>query len=100
MDQYSMKDLHNVQHLSLYHYDSCPFCMMTKMELAKTKLGIEQRNIQQNSTYLNELISGGGKRQVPCLRIQRENGNVEWLYESRDIVRWVNAYKNSVKTAA
>ena len=36
-----------------------------------------------------DLIAGGGKSQVPCLRIETENGDVRWLYESIDIVRYL-----------
>jgi glutathione S-transferase len=38
-----------------------------------------------------ELIAGGGKDQVPCLRIENEDGEVRWLYESIDIVRYLKA---------
>jgi glutathione S-transferase len=40
------------------------------------------------STVL-ELIEQGGKRQVPCLRITKEDGEVEWLYESKEIRRYL-----------
>jgi hypothetical protein len=34
-----------------------------------------------------ELISGGGKSRVPCLRIEDEAGEIRWMYESLHIVR-------------
>jgi glutathione S-transferase len=37
-----------------------------------------------------DLIRGGGKGTVPCLRIERDTGDVEWLYESADIVEHIN----------
>lgn len=40
----------------------------------------------QNNT---DLITGGGKSQVPCLRIETGSGDVRWLYESIDIVRYL-----------
>jgi len=49
---------------------------------------VEQRDILQNSAYRSELINGGGKPQVPCLRIE-EDGQVSWLYESKDIIRYL-----------
>ena len=36
-----------------------------------------------------DLIAGGGKSQVPCLRIENEAGNVRWMYESIDIIRYL-----------
>ena len=38
-----------------------------------------------------DLIRGGRKGTVPCLRIERDTGEVEWLYESVDIVEYINA---------
>ena len=32
---------------------------------------------------------GGGKRQVPCLRIEATPGEVQWLYESMDIIAYL-----------
>jgi len=36
-----------------------------------------------------ELIAGGGKSQVPCLRIEDEKGEVLWMYESIEIIRYL-----------
>lgn len=36
-----------------------------------------------------ELIAGGGKSQVPCLRIENQAGEASWLYESIDIIRYL-----------
>lgn len=35
-----------------------------------------------------ELLAGGGKLQVPCLKIP-EAGGVRWLYESSDILQFL-----------
>lgn len=43
----------------------------------------------------NELTSGGGKFQVPCLRIESADGKVRWMYESIDIIRYL---KNDLTT--
>ena len=53
-------------------------------------LGIEMacKNIHSNPSYKTELIEGGGKKQVPCIRIH-ENGSVRWLYESSDIIKYM-----------
>ncbi|TXR54280.1 glutaredoxin family protein [Reinekea thalattae] len=90
-----MSQATTIKHLSLYHYDSCPFCLMTKAAIKKTKVNIEQRNIQKNRAFEKQLVQQGGKRQVPCLRIEESNGEVRWLYESRDIIAWVQEYARS-----
>ena len=43
-----------------------------------------------DASHLQELISGGGKSQVPCLRIQNTEGEVSWLYESDDIIDYMS----------
>jgi glutathione S-transferase len=35
------------------------------------------------------LLQGGGKVQTPCLRIAGEDGQVRWMYESGDIIRYL-----------
>jgi len=35
-------------------------------------------------------MQGGGKTQVPCLRIEQAGGEVEWMYESDDIIRYLS----------
>ncbi len=46
------------------------------------------RNIMENIDYRNELMAGGGKTQVPCLRIS-DGASEQWMYESRDIVEYL-----------
>lgn len=76
---------------SLYHYRSCPFCAYTRSAMKHIDIEVEERDIAKNSTYRSELIKGGGRAQVPCLRIE-SNGEVRWLYESQDIVRFLQRH--------
>ncbi|MFL5813519.1 MAG: glutaredoxin family protein, partial [Bdellovibrionia bacterium] len=73
----------------LYQFEGCPFCVKVRREIKRLGLNIEYRDILKNPTWEHEMIQGGGQRQVPCLRIQREDGNVQWLYESSDINRYL-----------
>lgn len=75
--------------LSLYHYASCPFCHRVSQFFKHNQIAIEERDILQNTAWREELLLGGGKTQVPCLKIERSDGSVEWLYESMDIMRYV-----------
>jgi glutaredoxin 2 len=52
---------------------------------------IPLKDILFESGNSDNLIAGGGKNQVPCLRIENEDGDVRWLYESIDIVRYLKA---------
>lgn len=75
--------------LALYHYPACPFCALVRQSLKHIDVPVEQRDIHKNASFRQELIREGGKPQVPCLRIE-ENGTVSWLYESRDIIRYLH----------
>ena len=51
-------------------------------------LDIPLRDIlADRNTYL-ELVEGGGRQTVPCLRIESEDG-VRWMYESLDIMAYL-----------
>jgi glutathione S-transferase len=45
-------------------------------------------NLQRDADARIALEQGGGRVKVPCLRIEHEDGRIEWMYESSDI----NAY--------
>ena len=74
------------QDLSLYQLPSCPFCVKVRRTMKREGLNIELRNINQKNDYREELIREGGKRKVPCLRIEQADGKIQWLYESSDVV--------------
>lgn len=74
------------KNLSLYQLPSCPFCVKVRRTMKREGLNIELRNINQKNDYSEELTREGGKRKVPCLRIEKSDGEVQWLYESNDVV--------------
>jgi len=75
--------------MALYYYDSCPFCVKTRQVISKLSLNIEMRNIKKNNKHRIDLKNGGNKTQVPCLRIKQSDGQIEWLYESDDIIEFL-----------
>lgn len=92
---------------SLYHYQACPFCALTRkaikhLEKETKKAVVEQRDIVKQPKFRKELIQGGGKPQVPCLKIEDSSGAVQWLYESREIIKYLqlNYSKLDTKIAA
>lgn len=89
----------SIKNLSLYHYQSCPFCGVTREAIKYIDLDIEQKDILKNTGFRQELISGGGKPQVPCLKIEEQNGTIHWLYESRDIIKFLQTSAASLTDA-
>lgn len=75
--------------LTLYHFSTCPYCAKVHRALRRLALKIEERNIRHNPDWSDELRSGGGKTQVPCLRIEGPEGATRWMYESDDIVAYL-----------
>jgi len=78
----------DLSRLALYMRPSCPFCVRVTDYCRDAGLLLETRNIGQGE-HLEALMVGGGKRQVPCLRIQDATGRSHWLYESLDIIAYL-----------
>ncbi len=75
--------------LSLYEYKACPFCVKVRRAFKRNSLNIPTYDVKRNENSRNELLQGGGKLKVPCLRIEEENADVRWMYESKDIIGYL-----------
>ena len=76
---------------ALYYYDQCPFCQMVLREMRKTEVQVELMNTLTNPQNRQDLIQGGGRGTVPCLRITSNDGQVRWMYESGDISQYLKS---------
>ena len=85
--------------LSLYQFYGCPFCVRTRRAIHRLNIPIEIRDAQHNPTHRDALLAGGGQIKVPCLRIE-ENGQTRWMYESADIIEYLNRRFEDCDTAA
>ncbi|MEE2024996.1 MULTISPECIES: glutaredoxin family protein [Alkalimonas] len=77
------------QQLVMYQFLACPFCIKVRKEMARLGLTIEKRDAQHNASHRAELERGGGRVKVPCLRIENEQEEVRWLYESNAIIAYL-----------
>lgn len=77
--------------LSLYQFYACPFCIKTRRALHRLNLTVETRDAQDDPVRRAELQAGGGRIQVPCLRVE-EAGEVRWIYESREIIAYLDQH--------
>jgi len=75
--------------LSLYQFSTCPYCARVLRELADLDLEVELRDVMADPSHLRDLVEGTGRQTVPCLRIEAEDGAVEWMHESGDIVDYL-----------
>ena len=79
----------DVSGLSLYQFDSCPFCQRVRDAMARLGASIELRDIRRDAGRRQELIEATGRATVPVLRIEEPSGEVRWMPESLDIVRFL-----------
>jgi glutaredoxin 2 len=75
--------------LSLYHRNFCMFCSRVISVINQLNLDIDGKNIWQDGEALRDLEVATGRSTVPVLRIELANGEVTWLAESNDIVRYL-----------
>jgi glutathione S-transferase len=74
--------------LHLYQQGGCPYCARTRRAIRRLRLPIALHDTDREPGHRAELRAGGGRMQVPCLRIDGDDGS-RWLYESRDIIRYL-----------
>ncbi len=86
-DQKKMDD--KASQLSLYQFRACPFCVKVRRFMQRNALQIELRNAKDDGIHKDELIRGGKRHKVPCLRIENKEGSDEWLYESSAIIDYL-----------
>ncbi len=75
--------------LALYQFHACPFCVKVRRAMKRSSLNIEVRDAKKAGQFRQELLEQGGQIKVPCLRITNDDGSVSWMYESNDIIRYL-----------
>ena len=75
--------------LTLYQYEACPFCVKVRRAMKRQGLKIETLNVKRNQAAREELLAGGGDLKVPCLRIGEGEQTAQWMYESKEIIRYL-----------
>ena len=78
-----------VEGLALYQYAGCPFCLRVRMALDELGVEIELRDTLVDPEHERALVEATGRRTVPVLRIEEEDGDVRWMPESADIVAYL-----------
>lgn len=79
-------------HLSLYEYSSCPFCARVRRFLSDLGESVESRDVSADREHLEALVAATGRQMVPCLRIEKADGEVVWMPESADIIEYLRGH--------
>jgi glutaredoxin len=86
--------------LTLYQYRACPFCVKVRRAMKRQALNIETRDVKRSETAREELLAGGKLLKVPCLRIEDTQGQLRWVYESSEIISYLESSLCSSGAAA
>ncbi len=76
--------------LILYQITTCPYCIRVRRKIDRLGLEIKMVDVYREPERRRELIREGGDSMVPCLKIRSEQGEVTWMYESADIVNYLD----------
>jgi len=87
-EQEQLRVQHAMQGHILYQLNACPFCIKTRRAMHRLNIVLETRDIGKDREFRSELETGGGKVQVPCLRIEKNN-ETQWMYESDAIIQYL-----------
>ncbi|MCC5812536.1 MAG: glutathione S-transferase family protein [Ectothiorhodospiraceae bacterium] len=77
------------QNLALYYHENCVHCIRVLRVIERLHLKIDFRNIREVPAYRDQLVEHGGSSTVPCLQVRKEDGDLEWLYESHRIIDYL-----------
>ena len=78
-----------VKDMEIYEFKACPFVRVRRF-MKKNNISITIKDARRNKDFADELLNGGGKLQVPCLKIGGDK--IRWMYESKDIIIFLNSY--------
>ncbi len=75
--------------ITLYQYKACPFCVKVRRSLKRLSLPVETRDPKRCDNAKKELVSGSGKLKVPCLKVDNGEGDIQWLFDSKEIIGYL-----------
>lgn len=82
----------SVKHISLYQLAACPFCVKVRRAMRRQGINLPLVDIKSaQGQYREELVQGGGAAKVPCLKIDNGDQGVTWMYESNDIIKYLES---------
>ena len=73
----------------LFKTDLCGYCYRVRDFAEQQGISLTLRDTMTDMEAFRELLQGGGRSTVPCLKIQRVDETV-WMYESMDIIDYLN----------
>ena len=78
------------EHLALYHFEGCPYCLRVRSVIDELGLDVELRNVHMDPRHGADLTRATGRGMVPCLRVEAAHG-CGWMHEAADIIECLRA---------
>jgi len=75
--------------LLLYEMPMCPYCCKVRRRVRSLGLDIVSRNVARDDAALAAMLAATDSSQVPCLYINEPGEEPRWLFESNDIVAYL-----------
>jgi len=72
--------------LALYEYETCPYCRRVFRAIDRLHANVEYRDVSADRAHAAALYRATGRHTVPCLFYRRGDGPEQILFESEDIV--------------
>ena len=63
--------------------------MESKNAFIEKMVDAQLKDAKNNNLNKNNLKNLGGKLKVPCLRIENGKNDIQWLYESKEIINYL-----------
>ena len=83
------REMKKKESYQLYKTDLCGFCYRVRDFAEQNGIPLTLRDTMTDMLAFRELLEGGGKGTVPCLRIE-SGEEVSWMYESMDIIDYLS----------
>jgi hypothetical protein len=76
---------------TLYHFHLSPFSARVRQAIAELQIEIPCFDVLENDVAHAELMAGGRRDLLPCLKIETPGQSPRWMYESADIVDYLKS---------
>jgi len=77
------------RNLILYQYKACPFCVKVRRTLKRLSLPVDLRDPKRSADAKKELVDGSGILKCPCLKIDDGEGDIQWMFDSKEIIGYL-----------
>ena len=84
--------------LTLYQYQTCPFCIKVRQEMSRLSLNIQRIDAQHEGPDRQALLKGGGQTKVPSLKITDKAGKTHCvIHKSKTLYKSITYKRQKIE---